>query len=351
MQKTACYFHRVAEKTKTEFFQNGVNLTDLGLGLMSGAIGNTSNPKHISRVIKAEKEIWHPVIDEIIRLDPELSDDEIADIILQKVVCRSLKLFQPLYEETRGRYGFVAIQGNPRTNDDLDNVVERGIAYSKLGENIAVKVVSTAVGIKALEELTAKGINTIATKSFSVAQTIAMDAAYQRGLKRTEKSPKCWVVYSAGILDDYLGKLAEREKISISPECINEAGLAVAKAAYRLCVERGFKAKVMIGGRDPHHFTGLVGANLSITISDYTVRDILAADPQVVSKIDEKTPPGIVSELEKKFPDFSRSYYPDGLTPDEFRSFGPCVSFQNDCEQGYAQTVSEIQNRRAAFAK
>jgi transaldolase len=341
----------VAEKTETEFFMNGVNLTDLGLGLKSGAIGSTSNPKHIARAIKSEKEIWHPVIDGIIRSNPGISDDEAADIMLQKVVYRSFKLFQPMYEETRGRYGYVAIQGNPMANDDLENVVERGIAYSKLGENIAVKVVSTAVGIKALEELTAKGINTIATKSFSVAQTIAMDAAYQRGLKRTKNNPKCWVVYSAGILDDYLGKLAEREKISISHESINEAGLAVAKAAYRVCVERGFKAKVMIGGRDPHHFTGLVGANLSITISDYTVKDILAADPQVISKIDEKTPSRIVSELEEKFPEFKQSYYPDGLAPDEFRDFGPCVSFQKDCEQGYAQTLTEIKNRRAAFTK
>jgi hypothetical protein len=52
-----CYFHRVHEKTDTEFFQNGISLTEIGLGLMAGAIGNTSNPKHVSRVVKAEKEI------------------------------------------------------------------------------------------------------------------------------------------------------------------------------------------------------------------------------------------------------------------------------------------------------
>jgi len=343
------YFHRIAEETITQFFMNGVNLSDLGLGLMAGAVGNTSNPKHASRAIKTESEIWHPVIDEIIRSAPELSDDEVADIVLQRLVGRSLKLFHPLYEASCGKYGCVAIQGNPNTNDNLEAVVERAVTYSQLGENIAVKVVSTEVGLKALEELTARGVNTIATKGFSVAQTIAVDAAYKRGLERTDKHPKCWAVYSAGIFDEYLTQFAERENIGASPEYIREAGLAVAREVYRISQERGFGCRVLVGGRDPHHFTGLVGGDLAVTISDYTVKELLANDPPVVSQIAEETPPKALAELEKKFPDFAPAYYPDGLTPGRFRDFGPCVKFQNDCLQGYARTLAEIQSRRAAI--
>ncbi len=350
MVDTNCYFHRVAEETSTEFFQNGTNLSDLGLGLMAGAVGNTSNPKHTSRAVKTESEIWHPVIDEIIRSAPELSDDEVADIVLRRVVGRSLKLFQPLYDASCGKYGCVAIQGNPNTNHILEQVVESAIAYGQLGENIAVKVVSTEVGIKALEELTARGVNTIATNGFSVAQTIAVDDAYKKGLKRTDKHPKCWAVYSAGIFDEYLTQFAGRESVGISPEYIREAGLAVAREVYRVSQAHGFACKVLVGGRDPHHFTGLVGGDLAVTISDYTVQELLANDPPVVSKIAEQTPAKILTELEKKFPDFAPAYHPDGLTPGQFRDFGPCIKFQNDCLQGYAGTMEEVQNRRTAFA-
>lgn len=349
-KNTHGYFHRVARETPTEFFINTAKLTDLGLGLIAGAVGNTSNPTHSPRAIKEESEIWYPIIDEILRSDPQISDDDVADIVLQHIVRRSLRLFQPLYEVSNGKYGYVAIQGNPRTNHIFEKVVESGITYSKLGKNIAVKVVSTAAGTKALEELTARGINTIATNGFSVAQAVAMAEAYERGLQRTDKTPKCFVVHIAGIFDDYLTELTEKENISISPEYIRHAGVTVERAVYRVCQERGLRCVILGGGaRQPHHFTELVGGDLAITISEHTVKDLLVKDPPVVSKVDTETPPKILGELEKKFPDFRRAYYPDGLTPEEFRDFGPCIKFQNSCLKGYAQTLAEIQTRRAAI--
>jgi len=344
------YFHRVASETPTEFWINTANLTDLGLGLMAGAVGNTSNPGHLPQVIKTESEIWYPIIDEILHSDPELSDDQVADLVVQRVVSRILKLLQPLYEESNGKYGYVAIQSNPRVNHVLEDVVKSGITYSKLGKNVAVKVVSTGVGPKALEELTARGINTIATNGFSVAQAIDMAEAYEKGLKRTDKKPKCLVVHIAGIFDEYLTELAEKENISISPEYIHQTGVAVSRAVYRVFQERGFKCMLIGGGaRQPHHFTELVGGDLAITISAYTVKDLLAEDPPVVSRIDAETAPEILAELEKRFPDFRQAYYPDGLAPDEFRDFGPCIKFQNMFLKGYAETVAEIQARRAAI--
>jgi transaldolase len=36
-------------------------------------------------------------------------------------------------------------------------------------------------------------------------------------------------------------------------------------------------------------------------------------------------PPGVVETLYEKFPDFRRAYDVDGMTPEEFDSFGPTV--------------------------
>jgi transaldolase len=344
------YFHRVQRETPTQFWINGARQVDLGLALQVGAVGVTANPTHPPRAIKADSEIWYPVIDEILRLNPDLSDDEIADLVTQRIQGRSAKMLYPLYRISNGKYGYVAIQGNPHTNDNLEDIVERGIVYSKLGENIVVKTVSTAVGIKALEELTAKGINTIATEGFSVAQAIKAAEAYEHGLKRTDKKPKCFIVHIAGIFDEYLTEIAEREDIDISSKCIEQAGVVVARSIYRIFQERKFNCMLLAGGaRMPRHFTELVGGDLAITISLDTVEDLLLKDPPVVSKIEIKTDTKVLSELESKFVDFRRAYYPDGLTVDEFRSFGPCVKFQNSCLKGYDETLIEIRTRRKSL--
>jgi len=342
------YFHRVNRETPTQFWINGARNIDLGLGLQAGAVGVTANPSHPPRAIKADSEIWYPVIDEILRLHPALSDDEVADFVTQRIQGMSAKMLHPLYKISNGKYGYVAIQGNPNTNDDLEDIVERGIVYSKLGENIVVKCVSTAVGIKALEELTAKGINTIATEGFSVTQAIKAAEAYERGLKRTNKKPKCFIVHIAGIFDEYLTEVAEREdrNINISSKYIEQAGVLVTRSIYRIFQERKFHCMLLGGGaRAPRHFTELVGGDLAITISLNTVEDLLLKDPPVVSKI-EVDDTKVLSELESKFVDFRRAYYPDGLTVDEFRSFGPCVKFQNSCLKGYNETLGEVQARR-----
>lgn len=341
------FFHRVHRETPTQFWINGARNIDLGLGLQAGAVGVTANPSHPPRAIKADSEIWYPVIDEILRLNPALSDDEVADFVTQRIQGRSAKMLHPLYKISNGKYGYVAIQGNPNTNDDLEDIVERGIVYSKLGENIAVKCVSTAVGIKALEELTAKGINTIATEGFSVDQAVNVAEAYKRGLKRTDKKPKCFFVHIAGIFDEYLTEVAEREDIDISSKYIEQAGVVVTRSIYGIFQERKFHCMLLGGGaRAPRHFTELVGGDLAITISLGTVKDLLVEDPPVVSKVKVKTDTKVLSELENKFVDFRRAYYPDGLTVDEFRSFGPCVKFQNSCLKGYDETLAEIRARR-----
>ena len=341
------FFHRVHRETPTQFWINGARNIDLGLGLQAGAVGITANPSHPPRAIKADSEIWYPVIDEILRLNPALSDDEVADFVTQRIQGRSAKMLHPLYKISNGKYGYVAIQGNPNTNDDLEDIVERGIVYSKLGENIAVKCVSTAVGIKALEELTAKGINTIATEGFSVDQAVNVAEAYKRGLKRTDKKPKCFFVHIAGIFDEYLTEVAEREDIDISSKYIEQAGVVVTRSIYGIFQERKFHCMLLGGGaRAPRHFTELMGGDLAITISLGTVKDLLVEDPPVVSKVKVKTDTKVLSELENKFVDFRRAYYPDGLTVDEFRSFGPCVKFQNSCLKGYDETLGEIRARR-----
>jgi transaldolase len=48
-----------------------------------------------------------------------------------------------------------------------------------------------------------------------------------------------------------------------------------------------------------------------------------ASDIEVCPRIDEPVPSRMVDELSRKFPDFRRASTENGLSPDEFDSFGP----------------------------
>jgi transaldolase len=341
------YFHRVWTQWGTQFWINSAVQTELEFALLHGAKGITTNPTHPPKAIKADGSMWHPVIDEMVGLYPELTDDEIADRVTQQMAIRSVRMLSGIFDESGGKYGYVAIQGNPLTNGDLRQVVEEAKRYNNLGENIAVKVQSTQVGAQAVEELTALGINTICTNGFSVAQGMAMAEAYERGLKRAGSSPRCFVVHIAGIFDEYLEETARARNLSVSEECLLNAGVIVTRRLYRTMKERRCKAILLAGGsRAPRHFTDLVGGDLAITISYSHARELVEANPPVISGIDAESPAKMVKELESSFPDFNLACYADALKPEDFVEFGPCRKFQQLCEEGYRATLKEIRTRR-----
>ena len=88
--------------------------------------------------------------------------------VTKKSVLRPLELFYPLYKKSNGHYGYVAIQGNPRKNKDIDTILKEAENFKKLGENIIIKVPSTIEGAEAMEEITSRGWSSIGIMSFSV---------------------------------------------------------------------------------------------------------------------------------------------------------------------------------------
>jgi transaldolase len=50
-----------------------------------------------------------------------------------------------------------------------------------------------------------------------------------------------------------------------------------------------------------------------------------ASAVEVRPRIDDPVDPRLVDELRARFPDFERAYEPDGLTIEEFDTFGPTV--------------------------
>ena len=347
------YFREVFERFGTEFWVNNPSGPEMQMALEAGAVGVTDNPRYIVALLKTEPEFVHTSIDEVLAQAGADEQDlqQLAVQVIQKTVSRPLKLFQSLYQESGGRYGQVAIQGNPYTNDDLKPMLKEAERFHKLGENIIIKFPSTVKGAEALEELTARGWSTIGTMSFSVAQYIYMAEAHRRGLQRTNKKPKCLITMLPGMFDEYLAEDAERRGVKVSDEVMSYAGISTAREAHKIYQERNYEAIVLSGGaRSTAHWTELVGRSMAMTLSGKLAERLIKEHPPLVSRIQGSAPSSGIEELRQEFPDFVRACDADALVPEEFRQYGPFIRFQNAILDGLAILMKEIQSqtRKAA---
>jgi transaldolase len=208
-------------------------------------------------------------------------------------------------------------------------MADQAVHFSTLAPNIQVKFPCTAAGLQAVEEATARGVVANITVVFTVPQAIAAAEAVERGLARFEVaggdtsrfSPVCSIM--VGRLDDWMKVLIDRDDIALHPDAANWAGIAVFKRSYAIYQERGYRTRLLAAAyRHRLHWTELVGGDVVLTMPySWQVRfNKSGIDP--VSRIDVPVDPHLVDDLERRIPDFVRAYEPDGMTPEEFSSFG-----------------------------
>ena len=183
---------------------------------------------------------------------------------------------------------------------------------------------------RVMEEATYRGVNVNATVSFSVAQAVAAGEAVERGLRRRESAglpvddmgPVITVMM--GRLEDWLRVQSERDGIVADPTAIPWSGVAVFKRTVAEFRARGLRARPLGAAIRHHlHWSELIGGDVVITLPA-----VLAA---AVQRVVRRGPaadgrpgrPGHRRRASARFPDFVRAFEPDGLTPDEFDTFGP----------------------------
>jgi len=345
---SAGYFHETLAGAGTEFWVNNPSLSEIEMALSAGAVGVASNPNYINALLKTEPDFVPATVRDVLARCEDDDDERLAMQVIRKTVSRPLGIFHPKYEETGGRYGHVAIQGNPRRNDDPDAMLAEAEGFRALGENIIIKQPATVAGIQVLEELTARGWSTIGTMSFSVDQYIAAAEAHRRGLRRTTKKPRCLITMLPGMFDEYLAEDAARRGVTVSPEVLCQAGITTARAAYKVSRERRYEAVILAGGaRSSSHWTELVGDGMAITLSGALAKKLIDAKPPVVNRIEASAPQDAIQELRDLFPDLVRACDVGTLAPEEFRSYGPVVRFQNSLLGGIGTIIKEIEAARA----
>ena len=339
------YFDRVVAETPTRLWINNPSRRETELAIANHAINCTTNPAYCSKLLQSDPEWLRSVIDEVVRYEPD--DDVAADLVYQKTAGWVMEQFRPLYEKSKGEYGYVTIQADPREDDDVDLIIAAARRHRKLGPNYMAKIPVIRAGIKAMEAVVAENIPICATEIFSIAQAIHMCEVYEAAASKTGNRPKFFITHITGIFDELMADIVKREKINVRPEALAQAGCIVGRKEYHLVKERGYDTTILLGGaRGTQHFTEFVGGDIHCTINWSTAQELLDMNPPVENRIDAPAPEDIVQELMEKIPHFHRAYVDDGIPVEQFKDYGPVVHFRNSFMAGYSRLLEEVAARR-----
>jgi transaldolase len=92
------------------------------------------------------------------------------------------------------------------------------------------------------------------------------------------------------------------------------------------------------------HWSELIGGDIVLTIPYGWQRRFNASSIQVESRFDRPVEAAIIDQLSATFEDFRRAYEPDGMTVDEFDSFGATVLTLRSFIASYHDLVGEVRD-------
>ena len=321
--------HEMTQTTPTRLWNDSASIQELTYSIEHGAVGATCNPVIVGDVLKKEMHLWKDRIQALIEEMPTATEDQIAWKVIEEISSKGAGLLKPIFDEYRGTNGRLSIQTDPRFYRDTNAILAQVMRFHTLAPNMIVKIPATKAGIPAMEEATHQGVSINATVCFTLPQCLAVAEAVERGLQSRERGgkdittmgPVCTIM--VGRLDDWLKVIAERDTITTDPGYLEWAGVAVFKKTYRIFCERGYRIRLLSAAfRNHMHWSEFIGGNVVISPPHKWQVRFNASDIEVVRRIDNPVDRKVVDQLRLKFPDFERAYENDGLSLEEFDSFG-----------------------------
>ena len=318
------YLRWVIDNTRTVWWHDSAEPSEVERGIRRGAIGATTNPFLSHLALSRNKDAWAKEIDNV--LSEHLKPERKAEELMSVAITHAAHQFEPQYEKNAGRMGYVCAQVNPARAAERECMLSMARRFHAWAPNIAVKLPATAAGLDVLEDCTAEGITATLTVSYTVPQVIAIAERHRQGIQRAEQNGvepgKCFAVIMIGRLDDYLRDMAHDCEANISESDIRQAGLAVSKRAYSIYKQRGYEAVLIVAAlRGTYHMTELAGAEIIMSIAPPYQEMLLSEKLACEEHIDRPIPVDVIERL-SVLPEFVRAYEPEGMQPRDFITYG-----------------------------
>ncbi|EAR22686.1 bifunctional transaldolase/phosoglucose isomerase [Nitrococcus mobilis] len=193
--------------------------------------GLTSNPTIFEHVIGGSADYDESIGRHRHAVDPNL--EAIFFELALEDLTEAADLFRPLYDESRGRDGFVSLELSPDLADDTEASIAQALELAARANrpNLLIKVPGTPAGVPVIEELIYRGVPVNVTLLFSAEQYIQAAEAYLRGIERRLAERKDPHVPSVASLF-----IPRWDKASVDrlPEPLeNTLGIAIGRQTYR----------------------------------------------------------------------------------------------------------------------
>ena len=317
-----------ARNTPTALWNDSSDPSELAQSISFGGVGATCNPTIAYTCINQRRDVWLPRIAELAKEMPDATESEIGWQVVRELSLEAAKLLEPIFKAENGRNGRLSMQTDPRLARSAKALADQAEEFHNLAKNIIVKIPATSVGIEAIEEATYRGVSVNVTVSFSVAQAVTTGEAIERGLKRREAEGKDTsqmgpvVTLMVGRLDDWIKEVAERDRMFLDPGHLEWCGIAAFKRAYQEFQKRGLRARMLSAAfRNVMHWSEFVGGDVVVSPPFQWAKLINDSDYKMEERMDIPVREDIMKTL-LSIPEFVRAYEPDGMTPEEFDTFG-----------------------------
>jgi transaldolase len=332
-----------------------------------GFRGVTTNPPLCLAAIKLAPEAWAERIKAIALEHPGADVEGVYWSLYLELVRKGAEMIHPVYKASGGRYGLVSGQVDPRWVRDGRRMLEQGLQIAAQGENVMVKIPGSKEGYEVIEELTARGISTNNTTSFTVPQYVRCMSAVSAGLLRAKGSGVDTSRWRSVIthMSARLGELgdwrteAQSRGIALSLDEIRDGEEAVLKRAYHFGKANHHPSKMLqcsmriekserTGKTVTRHLQDFAGSDMVYTCPPgfvaglMTVEDVLEPfDPKAIDREPRR------ESVEKllKLPSFRAAYEFEGMSPEDFGHYGAFKATETEFAAATRQTVDFV--RRA----
>jgi len=344
---TTSPFLYMKENSPTVLWNDSADPKELTDALSWGVVGATCNPIIALTALKADKDYWTGQIKNYAASHPIASEDEIGWAMVKELSINAAKLLEGEFEKYNGRNGRLSIQTDPRNYRNAQALAAQAVEFSQLAKNIIVKIPVTTEAIAAFEEATYQGVSLNATVSFSVAQTIAVAEAVERGLKRREAEgldisqmgPVCTIM--VGRVDDWVKVSTEKSSAVLDPGIMEWAGVAVFRHAHKIYQERGYRTRLLSAAfRNHMHWSEILGGD-SVISPPYAwqVRINKSGIKPNLNSVNEPIASHILEPMLEHLPEFRKMYEVDGLKVEEFTNFGATLRTL----RGFLQSANDLE--------
>ena len=329
-----------------------------------GFRGVTTNPPLSLQAIKLAPEVWAGRIREIAAENPGLDVEGVYWKLYLELVRKGAEMILPVFKASGGKYGFISGQVDPRWVRDGQRMLAQGLAIAAQGENVMVKLPGSKEGYEIIEEMTARGIATNNTTSFTVPQYVRCMAAVSAGLLRAKgagvdlsrwRSVITHMSARLGELGDWRTE-AKARGMELSLSEIRDGEEAVLKRAYHFGKQHHHPSKMLqcsmriekddrTGKTVSRHLSDFAGSDMVYTCPPGFIAGLMAAqgeleafDPQAIHRAPRK------DSLEKllRLPSFRAAYEFEGMRPEEFAHYGAFKATETEFAAATRQTVDFV---------